>query len=106
MSVLTLDAQGLERVMASDGALVEFYTSDCPACRTAKAIVHNFADVSEVPVCTLNLADAPEAAEKLRIMSVPTFILFRDGRIVERRIGVQSIRELEKMTSMLDAAAL
>lgn len=98
MPVITLDSEGLERVMSGGDALVEFFGANCPACRAADEIIRRFAEESGTSVYKVNVADAPDAVEKLRIMSVPTFVMFRDGRAVDRKVGTQSVPALRAMT--------
>lgn len=97
MQIIQLDSMGFERITASGTALVEFYTSTCPSCHASAGIVRRFAEKSSVPVYTLNLDDAPDAAEHWHIMSVPTFILFHDGIAIGRRIGVPTMKILEDL---------
>lgn len=97
MPVITLDSEGLERVIKGGDALVEFFGANCPACRAADSSVRHFANGSGTHVYKIDVADAPDAVERLRIMSVPTFVMFRDGRAVDRKVGTQSPLALRAM---------
>lgn len=69
--------------------LVEFYASWCPHCRRMMPVV---ADIREligqtVPIYQLDIDQNQEAAEAAGAESVPTFIIYRDGKAVWRHSG-------------------
>ena len=45
-------------------------------------------------VCKLDIDDAMEIARQYRVMSIPTFLLFKDGEVVSRTVGEQTKAEL------------
>ncbi|MCH5286744.1 MAG: thioredoxin [Christensenellaceae bacterium] len=79
--------------------LVDFWATWCGPCRMLSPIVE---EVSEAHADTLvvgkvNVDECPELAQQFGVMSIPTLILFKDGEIVDKRIGYQPKDELEEM---------
>lgn len=69
--------------------LIEFFASWCPHCRRMEPVVDEVRDLlgSRVPVYTYDIDQYPAAAEAARADTVPTFIVYRDGREMWRHSG-------------------
>ena len=52
---------------------------------------------SKVKVCKLDVDDVPSVAERFGVSSIPTLIAFRDGEVLNKRVGVTGLIELEAM---------
>ena len=63
--------------------LVDFYADWCGPCKMMAPIVEGLAQGydGKVKVGKLNIDDEMEIAQQYRVMSIPTFILFKDGKI-------------------------
>ena len=77
--------------------LVDFYADRCGTCKMMAPIVEGLAQGydGKVKVGKLNIDDEMEIAQQYRVMSIPTFILFKDGKAVETSVGAMSKDELE-----------
>ena len=77
--------------------LVDFYADWCGPCKMMAPIVEGLAQGydGKVKVGKLNIDDEMEIAQQYRVMSIPTFILFKDGKAVETSVGAMSKYELE-----------
>ena len=77
--------------------LVDFYADWCGPCKMMTPIVEGLAQGydGKVKVGKLNIDDEMELAQQYRVMSIPTFILFKDGKAVETSVGAMSKDELE-----------
>ena len=77
--------------------LVDFYADWCGPCKMMAPIVEGLAQGydGKVKVGKLNIDDEMEIAQQYRVMSIPTFILFKDGKAVETSVGARSKDELE-----------
>ena len=51
-------------------------------------------ELPDIKVCKLDIDDAMETARQYRVMSIPTFVLFKDGEVVSRTVGEQTKAEL------------
>jgi thioredoxin 1 len=79
-------------VVQQEIALIDYYVSWCSPCRVQASIIERVADDVEGKACVarMNLDQHRHAAEVLRIRSVPTLVVFINGREVRRFIGLQS----------------
>lgn len=82
--------------------LVDLYLSTCPACQDSAPILTNFANMypNEVKVGKIEVRDNTEIADQYQIQYVPTFILFKDGKEVDRIVGGDV--SVEKFKEMID----
>lgn len=77
-------------------SLVEFYAEWCPHCQRMKPIVDEVRELvgGTVAICQLDIDQHPHEAEHAGAESIPTFILYRDGREIWRHVGEISSDEL------------
>ena len=106
MSMTTMSLSAKEITQATDGTfateikegyvLVDFWATWCPPCRALAPI---FAELSqefagEVKFVKLDVDRAPKTASLYGIRSIPTLILFKDGKQNEKWIGGRSKEDL------------
>ena len=75
---------------------VEFYSESCPACRTLGVILDRVSEnyAGRLTFGKVNVDREEALAEKYAIRSVPTFIVFSEGRGVAEQVGAVGQREL------------
>lgn len=76
-------------VNSAKTVLVEFYASWCPHCRRMMPIVEQVKELlsGQVEVYQFDIDDNSELAEEVGAESVPTFIVYRDGKEMWRKSG-------------------
>jgi len=93
-----------EKVYSSSRpVLVDFWAEWCAPCRMLSPTIDQIAEDydGKVTVGKINIDEEPELAQRFGVMSIPTLILFKDGSIVSRSVGVVG---KDKISAMLDAA--
>ena len=101
MSVLELTNNNFEEeVLKSDKTvLVDFWASWCGPCKMMAPVVEAIAEEmgDKAKFGKVNVDEQPELAEKYGIMSIPTFLIFKNGEVANTTVGVQDKQELMKL---------
>ena len=97
--VLTDDIFENEVLQSDLPVLVDFWAEWCVPCRMLSPIVEQLAEEYEgkIKVAKLNVDECPETANKFRIQSIPTLMVFHKGEVASQNIGVvpkQTIMEM------------
>ena len=89
MAEKELTKDNFEKVIGGEKpVLVDFWASWCGPCQMMTPIVEELAnEEKEVIVGKLNIDEHPEVAEKYHVMSVPTFLMFKDGKVSGQVVG-------------------
>jgi thioredoxin 1 len=69
--------------------LVDFWAPWCAPCRTIAPFIDKMADeyAGQVKVVKLNVDENPRTARQFNVQSIPTVIIFRNGEVLEQRVG-------------------
>jgi len=80
-----------EEVMNSDKpVLLDFWAPWCGPCRMVVPIVEEIAEErSDIKVCKVNVDEEVELASQFRVMSIPTLVVMKDGKIVNQAMGAR-----------------
>lgn len=100
MAVKTVDKINFKtEVLESDKpVLVDFWAAWCGPCKMIGPIVDEVAkEVEKIKVCKVNVDENQELAVEYGVMSIPTLILFKNGKVKDKSIGVVSKAEILKL---------
>ncbi len=100
MSVVTITKKNFEaEVLKCDKpVLVDFWAVWCGPCSMLSPVVDQIADESPaIKVGKINVDEQPELAMQFGVMSIPTLISFREGKVHNKSVGVISKEEILNM---------
>ncbi|GAA5082282.1 thioredoxin family protein [Streptomyces similanensis] len=91
------DADFARQVLAAElPVLVEFTADWCPPCRQMGPVLGALAaeEAGRLKVVQLNVDRNPDTTNAYRVLSMPTFLVFRDGEPVRSMVGARAKRRL------------
>jgi len=96
-----IDEAGLddELIQSTEPILVDFWAPWCGPCRAMSPAVEAAAQklAGNTKVYKLNVDDHPSVSPRFSIYGIPTLILFKDGKEINRRVGLSSKEEIESL---------
>ena len=102
-NILNVTSENFEsEVLQSDKTvLIDFYADWCGPCKILSPIVEEVAkENADVKVVKINVDSEQEIAIKYRIMSIPTLVVIKDGKEINRAIGVIEKSEILTLLNM------
>lgn len=102
MDVLELNTDNFdETINSGKTVLVDFWATWCMPCKMQSPIVDELAEdnLDDLIVGKVNVDENPEIAAQFSVMSIPTIIAFKDGKAVDKKVGVTPKEELVAMVN-------
>ena len=96
MEIQNPTMEQFNELTASGKTLVDFWASWCGPCRMQAPIVEELSKTTDVKVIKIDVDKDDELALDFQVSSIPTLVLFEDGVVVEKFIGLTSLDEIKK----------
>ncbi|MBR3894098.1 MAG: thioredoxin [Clostridia bacterium] len=99
MSVMQITQQNFEQVKQSEKTvLLDFYADWCGPCRMVSPTVDEIAEENpQYLVGKVNVDAEPDLASAFGVMSIPTLVVLKNGKIVNQAVGVRAKEQILDM---------
>ncbi len=97
MAVMHVTKENFEtEVLQSEKpVLVDFWAGWCGPCKMVAPVLEEIADeVADVKITKVNVDEQTELAQKFQVMSIPTMVLIKEGKVVDTTVGAQQKEDL------------
>ena len=106
--ILELDGSNFKDIVSSEEpVLVDFWAQWCGPCRMVAPVLEELADQmdGQVKIAKLDIGSNQDLAVEYDVQSIPTFLLFQNGKVVDRMMGAMPKSAFENFLNRHLAAA-
>jgi len=102
-NLVNLNPGNFQQQTRSGVALIDFWASWCMPCKMMAPILNEVADEigDKAKICKVNVEDHQQLSSKFSVRNIPTLILLKNGKEVERFVGVKTkdflIKQINKV---------
>ena len=92
MAVITITKENFEQEVlhSAKPVLLDFWASWCGPCRMLSPIVDEVAEErADIKVGKVNVDEQPDLAAEFGVMSIPTLLVFKNGKLVNQSVGAR-----------------
>lgn len=94
MIVHLKSASDFEKEIQGELVVADFYAEWCGPCQMLAPLLEQLSEETNVKIVKIDTDEVPDIARMFRIMSIPTLLLFKDGKLVKKELGYMPIERL------------
>ena len=94
-----VDEKQFENEIKNGRVLVDFYATWCGPCKMLGLVMEKLDKEELIPILKIDTDEENTVASKYNIISIPTVIIFENGKELKRNVGYLSYEELKKWVS-------
>ena len=97
-NVTELSGKEFDNFTKEEIVLIDFYADWCMPCVMMAPVIEELGGKfkGKIKFGKVNIEDNKELAQKFKIMSIPNFVLLKEGKVIEQFVGSRSIEDFEE----------
>ena len=100
MPAIKITSENFESEVVNSGKtfLLDFWAPWCGPCRMVSPIVDEIAEEhDEFKICKVDVDQEPELAQKFGVVSIPTLVVIKDGKVAGQSVGAKPKEDILEM---------
>ena len=85
--------------IATGTVLVDFFATWCGPCQMLSPVIEELDKKHDIKVLKVDVDELSDLAREFRVMSIPTLVVFKDGKMVKKELGYMPLERLESLIS-------
>ena len=90
------NANEFENEIKEGLVVVDFYADWCGPCQMLAPVLEELDKETSIKIVKINVDEIPDLARQFRVMSIPTLMLFKDGKLSKKELGFMPIERLRE----------
>ena len=84
---------------ATGTVLVDFFATWCGPCQMLSPVIEELDKKHNIKVLKVDIDELSDLAREFRVMSIPTLVVLKDGKMVKKELGYMPLERLESLIS-------